>query len=428
MSVRRVSIQTDRGGDPVTVDVSLPSGTPVAELVPAIRDLVDDRSSPPTAAVRWRLDRAAGGSVDDVLSLADNGIHDGELLTLSRERDAAPGLPTMEPGHAAVTAHQPAAGLTGYLPGVFCTGACTLASVALAASAGSAQSTTHLIVAAVGACAAATTAVATGYGTAACVAFACLAAATGFLAVPSAPAAPNVLLAAAAALAASLSMMRLSGRVSSALTATAALSLLGALATVVVMPVVVVGALLSCTSLALLAMAPRLSVLGARLGGDQWDPPGSATGDVADRVETAHAILTGLVVGGAAGVASGAVVVAAGAAEDLGAMAFLGVLVLTPVLRARSYADPIRRIALGAAGLIAAAACLRLGLAVHRGYVAAAGGSLAAVGLLAVRNPLAGAIWSRLADRLEYAALVAVVPGACWISGAYDVVGGLHPW
>jgi type VII secretion integral membrane protein EccD len=428
MSVSRVSIHTDRDGDPVTVDVGLPSGARVGELVPAIVDMVDGRAAPEGEAVRWRLDRAAGGTLDDGLSLTDNGVEDGELLTLIRGHAPALGPLRTEPGHAAVIARQSDGDLVGSLRGVFCVSVCGLASVALAACAGSVHATTSMVVAALGACAVAVMAVATGCRTAPSLAFVCLAAATGYLAVPSGPAAPNVLLAAAAALAVSLSMMRLSGRVSAALTATSALSLLSVLATVAVKPVVAVGAALACASLVLLALAPRVSVLAAGLGADKWDPPERGGGDVPGRVDMGHAILSGLVVGGAAGTASGAVVVVAGdATGGRAALAFTGVLTSVLLLRARTYVDPVRRTALCAAGFVSGAACLAVVFGSHREYLGVAAGVLVATALVTLGSPAIGASWSRLADRSEYVVLAAVVPVAGWVGGVYDVVAGFHP-
>ena len=211
------SIHTDRDGDPVTVDVALPSGAPVGELLPAIVDLVDGRAAPRgrgralAAGPRGRWRRWTTS-----LSLADNGVHDGELLILSRGHDAAPGpSDAAEPWHAAVIACPPDGRLAGQPSRrLLRTALCRWPRSRWRPAAGSAHATTQPGRRGGGSLRG------RGDGDGHRVrhgvepsAFACLAAATGFLAVPSAPAAPNVFLAAAAALAASLSMMRLSGRV-----------------------------------------------------------------------------------------------------------------------------------------------------------------------------------------------------------------------
>ena len=95
MSVSRVCVQADRDGDPVAVDVALPSGASVADLLPALVELVDERIAPDGAARRWRLNRLAGGSLEESLSLTDNGVQDGEFLILTP--DDAPIAGTLAP-------------------------------------------------------------------------------------------------------------------------------------------------------------------------------------------------------------------------------------------------------------------------------------------------------------------------------------------
>lgn len=422
MSVSRVCIQADRDGDPVAVDVALPSGAPVADLLPAIVGLVDDRATPGDAARRWRLDRLVGGSLEESLSLIDNGVRDGELLILNA--DHAPTLGPMRRAacQVAVGARAPESQGVDLLPGVGCVLATVLAAAALAWTAGSEAATVNAIIAAVGAAAAAAVTMATGYATAPSLAVVSLTCATGFLAVPSGPAAPNVFLAATAAACASLFVHRLSGRASPALTAAAAFSLLTAIVTLVAMPVAAAGAALSTTALALLALAPRLSVLMAGLGPDHWHD------DLTDRAGTGHALLSGLVIGSAAGTTLGVVVVAVAAHADAtatdGAVAFAALIGAVLLLRSRTYVDLPRRIAMIAGGLVSVITCLHLATSTHREGVGAVAGVLLVVGLYAVRRPRCGATVSRMLDRLEYAALAAVVPAACWVAGVYAVVGG----
>src|SRR5690606_16694041 len=120
-SVRRVSVQidtlvdmligTDRGG--TGIDVTLPPGVEVAELIPAIVDLavgadgVDAGS--PTA---WKLARVGGTVLDASRTLTENGIREGELLMLTgaasapvTRAEAPPGLePAAGRWHGARTA------------------------------------------------------------------------------------------------------------------------------------------------------------------------------------------------------------------------------------------------------------------------------------------------------------------------------------
>lgn len=417
MSVSRLCIQTDRDGDPVAIDVVLPSDLCVAELLPTIVGLVDDRALPDGAARPWRLQRACGAPLDQSSSLADNGIRDGELLVL--DADDSPTLgplrraaPQQVVGTRAVDAR-----IGRCVPGAVCVLATTLAAAVLATTVGSVGATTYAIIAAAAAVAAFVAAVATGYETAPSICAVSLAGTTGFLAVPSGPAAPNVFLAAAAASSVSLLVLRLSGRWPPALLAVAVSSLLIAVVTVVALPLTLVGAALSATALALLALAPRVAMLAAGLGPDRWQ------GEVADSAAAGHAILSGLVAGCAAGAASGAVVAAV--TGHAGALQFTGLVAMVLLLRCRTYVDADRRIALATGGLVSLVACLHVLVSTQPRSVGPVACLLIAVGLATVRPPSHGATLARAVDRLEYVALAAVVPMAGWVAGAYDALGGL---
>ncbi|MDT5340089.1 MAG: hypothetical protein QOD90_5594 [Mycobacterium sp.] len=418
MSVSRICIHADRNGDPVAVDVVLPSGARVGELLPTIVEIVDGRAAPDDTARRWRLQRPSGASLDHALSLNDNGIRDGELIVLDTDR--APRLgPVRRAACQEVAAVRPIARhVGGFLAGAVCVLTSVLAAVTLAGTVGSEAATMSAITAAVGAAVAAVAAAATGHPTPSSITVVALACATGFLAVPSGPAAPNVFLAATAALSASLLMMRISGRASPALTAAATVSLLVAVVTPVAIPAAMVGAALSTASLAVLALAPRLSVLAAGLGPDHWH------GAVTESATAGHATLNGLVGGCAAGTAAGAVVVAA--TNPAGAPAFIGLVGTVLLLRSRTYPDVARQIALIAGGLVCLSACLYLVTNTHRASVGPVACALVVIGLVAVRRPTCGATVARLLGRLEYAALAAVVPVACWVGGVYAVVDGFQ--
>lgn len=399
----------------MAVDVVLPSGTRLAELLPAIVELVDVPAPTGGDARRWRLQRASGTLLDESLSLSGNGVRDGELVIL--DFDAAPALGPVR--HAAYqhVARAAPVGPRGdaWIPaavGVFAT---TLAAFALARTVGSDGATANAVVCATAAAAVAVLTVVTGYSTTSSVAVVTLAGTAGFLVVPSGPAAPNVFLAAATALSASLLMLRLSGRTSPALVAIAALSLLTAVVTVAALPLTVVGAALSTSALALLGLGPRASTVTAGLGPDRWH------GDVAASATAGHAILSGLVAGAAAGAAAGAVVVAV--AGHPGAAPFIGLVALTLALRSRIHADADRRISLTAGGLVALAAGVCALLNTRPGSVVPVAAALVVVGLLAMRRPRGSATVARMLGYVEYAALVAVVPVACWVGGAYTAIG-----
>jgi type VII secretion integral membrane protein EccD len=416
-----VCIQSDRDGDPVAVDVGLPSGVSIGELLPAIVDLVDGRAGPAGAPRRWRLDLPAGNTLSWSSSLLDNGIRDGDLLILAQ--GDAPTLEPIrvEPFRTVLAARPPTFPLGDVLPGVVCVLVVILASAALAWTAGSQWATTGAIVAAVGTAAAAGVAMISGYAAASTVAVVCLACATGFLAVPSGPAVPNVFLASAAAFSASVLMLRLSGRASSALTATASLALLVALATVVALPAKATGAALAATALALLALAPRLALVLAGLG------PHQRHGDLADRAVAGHATVSGLVAGGAATAASGMALLAVAGHTGSGGVpsvvTFTALIGTALLLRARTFVDPVRQISLIAGGFVGLAASLSVAAAAHQHVVTPIAGTLIVVGLVAGQRPPSGAAVARTLDRLEYVALTAVVPVGCWAAGVYAFAG-----
>ncbi|BDX34080.1 type VII secretion integral membrane protein EccD [Mycobacterium antarcticum] len=418
VSVSRVSIQADRDGHPVAVDVSLPSAVPVADLLPAIVELVDDRALGGDTARRWRLDRLLGGTLEDWSNLRDNGIRDGDVLVL-----VADGLPELLPMRGApcqVAAEARAPATTVDVAGIGCGLAALLAATAFASTAGSDAATLNAMLAAVCAVAAAAVTIATRYATAPSLATVLSTSAAGFLAVPSGPAAPNAFLAATASACASLLLLRLSGRASAALTATTTGSLVTAIVTVVAIPPSAAGAALATLALAVLALAPRASVLVTGLGPESWQS------EPADRARAGHAVLSGLVVGSAAGSACGVAVVAivADAVSNARASIFATVVGAVLLLRSRTYVDPVRRNTLSATGLACVIAGLLLVVATHPARLGMVAGLLLIAGLSGLRRPTCGATASRMLDRLEYVALAAVVPTACWVAGAYAAVGG----
>lgn len=417
----RVCIQADRHGDPVVVDVVLPSSPPLGELLPTIVGFVDGGAFPGDTAVRWRLDHPSIGRLDPSLSLIDNGIRDGDLLLL--DTDGARSLgPLRRTAPQVVTHSQPPRRVPGHAVASWvCLLATALAAVVLASAVGSATATTSALLAAAGTIAAAVVAVAAGHPTASSVAVVILAGVTGFLAVPSGPAAPNVFLGATAALCAALLAMRLSGRTSMTLVALSALSLPVAAVTLVALPATAAGAALSTVSLSLLAVAPRAAVLAGRLGPDHWHD------GVEESAAVAHVVLSGLVAGSAAGTAAGAtvLVVAGQRGPTAGAATLAGVVAAILLLRSRTYVDADRQITLLAGGVANAIACLCLVLILHPTVAGPIAGMLILVGLAALRRPRCGSRVTRVLNRLEYVALAAVVPVACWVGGVYTALGGI---
>ncbi|MET0455901.1 MAG: type VII secretion integral membrane protein EccD [Mycobacterium sp.] len=423
MSVRRVCVHVERRDGPVAIDVSLPAGLPVVDLIPAVVDLVDDYQSS-SEATAWRLGRPTGSALEESMSLEDNGVRDGDLLVLGPNHIAPPSPIRGEPCQAVADASTGGSERTRLLADAVGALATVLGAAALAGTGVSDHPGPNLIVAAGGACAAIVAALARGHSVALGVAAVALGAATGYLAVPSGPSAANAFLAATAALSVALLLMRVTGRASSTLAAAIALSALLAVVTVAAMPTAVVGALLATASLGLLAFAPRITVLAAGLGPAHW-----ASG-VTDRADAAHAILSGLVAACAIGTASGvgAVAVAglSGAVTPLAALAFSAVTSAVLLLRARTYVDAGRRIALVAAGSATVAIAVTLVVVAQPRLSGWCCGMLVAVGLAVAVRPRIGAAVTRVVDRLEYVALAAVVPLACWVGGGYALVAQVH--
>lgn len=463
-SVRRVSVQidtlvdmligTDRGG--TVIDVTLPSGVEVAELIPAIVDLavgadgVDAES--PTA---WKLARVGGTVLDASRTLTENGIREGELLMLTgaasapvTRAEAPPGLePAAGRWHGARTALA-----------LWCPIAGTAAVVWTGLMRDDIGRTVPAAMLTVGAVAAVLP-----YrhrrdpltATASALIVVMLAAVLGLLVVPDGPGPPNLMLAAAAAAAAAMVMARLTGVDIVGLTAVAtgaaavAISLIPAVLWPV--PTVVIGVLTASLSMAVLAVAPRLSIALAGLtpapdGGP--DAPGSLFDDApaAPRLVRGNAILTGILTGAAVTAVIGTTLIALGgvlvgqAAREPGSgpggpwwtgPLFTALLAAALVLRARSHADALRRGVLVGCGVGCATMAFTAVVIEHPGQASAWGALAVAIGLVAAGGrpsaPVSPLI-RRAADVAECVVLAALAPLACWVAGVYGLVRGLALW
>lgn len=384
------------------VDVALPSGVSVAELLPDLLGLVDDRTGPAV----WRLDRVAGEPLDGSLSLADNGVRDGELLVLSPDRTPFLGVVVVEPCQEVAAARPSTPRVRDILSAAPCLLLTALAALGLASTAGSPGALTALVVAAVGALVSVAATVATG-STATALTAAALAGATGYLAVPSAPSAPNAFLAATATLSAAVLLWRWSGRDDPALMATVATAFPVLAATVTPMPGPAVGAVLSTTALVVLILAPRITLLAGGRG------------------TPSHHVLDGLVAGAVIAGAAGTVVVAM-TGSGAPALAFTAVLAASLALLGRTHVDPPRRIVSCSGGLVAAVSSLWIVCDARPSMVSVAAAVLIVAGLATTRSWTIGAAAGRVLDRLTCAALVAAVPAACWVAGVGELVGRFH--
>lgn len=421
MSVCRLSVQTDQDGRPVTIDMALPSGIPVGALLPTIVALTEQNLN--ESPQRWRLDRLSGETLDESITLAENGVHDGELLVLVASDAPSLGVARWGPFRTTAEACSPN-DESSLAPGIACVWAAVLAALALCASV-SAHPNIRLIVAAIGASLAATMAV-TGRNAAAAGAAVSLAAATGFLAVPSGPGPANVFLAAAAAASISLVLLRLTDQSTSTLVAAACFSTLAAVAltvtVVAVVPISTVGAILAVAALGVLGLSGRMAILLSGLTVDQH-------AEIDERTIRAHATLTGLIGGSSGAAALGTVVVAVGChrygGPSLPSTGFAAVIGVVLLLRMRTHVDTVRRRALGAAGLASVSVSFAIFVTAHPTQVGWASAALIAAGLGSTFPPRLNATAVRAVEILEYAALIAVIPLACWVGGVYAMVRGV---
>jgi ESX secretion system protein EccD len=423
-----------------TVDLALPRDTPVSVLMPSIVDLVHGRGIVADEARRWQLSRVGEERLDVATSLQDNDIRDGDVLFLTTGAHPAPRRRHDDPWQAAINTVD-ADPTPSRLPATaVCLCVAVLGATALVWSGVVTHALGHVITAGVIAAVVAAAAVAMRRAHAdpdRCAAVSVIAvvfaAAAGFLAVPGGPSTANSLLAAAGACSTSIVLLRVISCGAICLTAlatfTALTSLAAACGVVCELPVSTIGAALAVLAVGALGVAARLSIV---LAG--WAPamPSSDVDEPAPNAVTAHRTLTGLVIGSSAAAALGAVVVAASRLHDGQpwpvAAVFASVVGLVVVLRARTHIEGRRRMALVLAGLLAGAAGLAL-------IVTSAPRQANWVCLLitaAILGMMSGALGETLSplarravDIVEYVALAAVVPLACWMGGLYGLVRGL---
>ncbi|HEX7826128.1 MAG TPA: type VII secretion integral membrane protein EccD, partial [Mycobacterium sp.] len=190
---------------------------------------------------------------------------------------------------------------------------------------------------------------------------------------------------------------------------------------VAAVPVSTVGAILTVSALGVLALSGRTSILLSGLTTDQH-------AEIEERAIRGHATLTGLVGGCTGAAALGTVLVAVGCqrygAPSLPGAAFAAVTAAVLLLRVRTHVDDARRRSLAIGGLIGISAAIAIAVMAHPDQVGWAGAALIAIGLVSVRPPRLNAPAVRAVEILEYAALVAVMPLACWVGGVYAMVRG----
>jgi type VII secretion integral membrane protein EccD len=136
--------------------------------------------------------------------------------------------------------------------------------------------------------------------------------------------------------------------------------------------------------------------------------------------------LTGLVLGSSAAASLGTVLVACSDRTWLRAGVFAAVVGSTLLCRARTHVEPIRRVALITGGLLALTAGFAATVTGAPGYapwvsVLVMGAGIGTLGCAFGQPPISPVV-RRAVDVIEYAALAAVVPLACWVGDLYAMV------
>ena len=450
--LRRVSVHWDAA----VVDVTLPTGIPVAALIPSVVDILRvDHDGP----WRYRLSLPGASGLDPSMTLAQHGIGDGAILVLSRSTAPLPApryFDAAEVVSAALDAateprsgvsHTRAARLIGVAAAIAwsAVGGLTLMRNALRLNANRDAATAVTPLVAAGGLAVVLAVVAhRGYqdqtaGLALSLIATAFAASAGFVAVPGAPGVPNVLLAAAAGGVTVIVAMRTSG--CGVVTSTAVSSCAGVIAAAGLAGVVggaplrTVASAAALASVGLLPVAARASIALAGLS-PKLSTPDAADLEPADATTLSRTVradrwLTGLLAGLSASATLGAIVTVLAGAPRLTCTAFGTLTGALLLLRSRS-ADTRKRVVFAMCGILVTATTF--GVAVSRAPVS--GPWIAAATMLAVAGamylgfvgptrPFSPAL-RRCAGLVELLVLTAMVPLTCWICGLYGAVRGLN--
>ncbi|OMC38797.1 type VII secretion integral membrane protein EccD [Mycobacterium sp. GA-1841] len=423
-----------------TVDLSLPRGLTVGELLPWIVDIVNTGDRTPR---RWSLMLVGGYHLDESATLTQNGIHDGDLLVLAGvDEHPAPNRTLV----TALSTRPPEDEIPTTVRMMGCLWACAVGiSAALWAgvdSHGWGRVTTAAVIAvAVGA----VTMAAHRFGldrslvTVVDVVAVGSAAILGFLVVPGGPAAANIFLAAMAAGSLGAVLLRLPERdkeiLIAVVTAAGLIAVATAGAVLWTLTTTASGAVLSALGIGLLPLAPRLSIALAGLTPavpDSGPEDHAVTSfDVDARAHDGHRYLVGLILGCSTTAALGTVILVVAGLRQVSAVevAFALSVGLVLLLRTRTYASGRCRTGSVFSGFCCLSAAFTLMVAWLPEYggwagALAVGAGLAGLWPLRFGTPVA----ARLADAAEYGALAAVVPLACWLAGAFDAIRDMGLW
>jgi type VII secretion integral membrane protein EccD len=453
---RRVSVHAGTS----VVDLALPALVPIATLIPAIIDILDDcradRSGDPVAT-RYQLSRLGTSALHASTTLAQNGIRDGAVLILSQSRTELP-TPRCDDVAEAVTATldaearpwtRRATRLTGAVAASCLTG---IGGLVLIRNALSANTTRYAGVSAGVAAVAGFIAVLFAAiahrtyrdaiaGLTLSLVAAAFAAIAGFVAVPGASGVPNVLLAAMAAAVTSVLAIRITGCGVVALTAVSCFAIVIAVTAfagvITAAPLRTIGSMSVLVSLGLLGMAGRVSIVLAGLLPELSPALEPRTPDcLATKAIRADAWLTSLLTAFSSSAAVGAIITAAAArgtgAPRLGCLAFAAITGALLLLRARS-ADGSRTLVFVIGGIATIATTFAICAAGMPGkgpWIATVTAVLAAAAFyLGFVAPTVSPspVLRRGVELLEYLALAALAPLVCWICGFYGALRALNP-
>jgi type VII secretion integral membrane protein EccD len=457
--LRRVSVNAGNA----VVDLVLPAGLPVAELIPEIVDILHahggGRSGDP-AAKRYQLSLPGASALPASATLAQNAIPEGAILVLSQ-----PTTPLTDPRYDdvadAVSATvdaitrpwtRQAGQLTGAVAACGFTGVGCLVLIRNAFrmhTIGSFDSTTAAaalagFVAMLAAVAAHRLYRSRIAGLTLNLTASGFTATAGFLVVPGGAGGPNTLLAAVAAAVTSVMAIRVTGCGVAILTAVTCFAMViaaGSLAAVITAaPLHTISSVCALISLGLLGLAGRVSIVLAGLSpqlppAPHPDPPAPERAPKREPL-TARAIradrwLSSLLAAFASAAAVGAVVTALSGASRTDCIAFAAIIGALLLLRARHDSRRMPVYAISGILTIGTTFVFAAGGAPECGpWIAAATAALAAAAIylgFVVPATSFSPVIRRSVDLLEYSALVAIVPLTCWISGLYGAVRGLSP-
>ncbi len=407
-------------------DLALPAYLPLCELIPSVVDVIGED----VCGRDIRLARVDGDVLDAARTLAQCGVHDGELLILTAATEPAP-QPSFDLCDSVADAvgrtepSMPARCPTVAVVGVLWSTAVVAVLLGHNAfdtatariGAGSAAATSALV-GAVALRRDRRLAVTLG------VVAAALAGLTAQLAVPTVP---GFLLAMSAVSATSLLVWRLLDCGTGALLPLAGMTMAAAGATLAEalgwLSPAGVGPVLTTASLAVLAGAPRLAARLSGLSQSAWSD------DVESRAVSARCILTWLVTATTGASALGTLVTAVFSVRPLEASAFIAVVVVLLLSRSRTHVDPRRVAALVTGAGIAASAFIGL-VAVRAPWTNPWLCGLPIAGAaIVIAVDTADLSLSPIADRVmsavEYAAGAAVIPLACATAGFFTAIRGL---